>query len=133
VLDGVRCVIFVGGIFVGGIFVGLAPPTRAQEVVAARMEALRARAGVPALGGALVTLEGEPEVWVAGTRRAGGDERVTPDDLWHLGSCTKSMTATLVALLVARGDLRLEIPLGEALPEAPRGSGDLRPAAPSPS
>lgn len=83
----------------------------------ARIEAIRAAADLPALGGALVTLEGPAEVWVAGKRRADKDVLVTKDDLWHLGSCTKSMTATLIALLVTRGDLAWETPLGEYLPD----------------
>jgi CubicO group peptidase (beta-lactamase class C family) len=100
----------------------LLPTLGAQETaqstdLTARIEAIRAEAGVPALGGALITLEGEPEVWVTGTRRAGGTEKVAVDDLWHLGSCTKSMTATLLALLVERGDLKWETPLGDWLPD----------------
>lgn len=85
--------------------------------VGERLEAIRAEAGVPALGAAWTTRAELQGVWVAGTREAGGAERVTAEDLWHLGSCTKSMTATLIALLVARGDLSWETPLGEALPE----------------
>lgn len=84
---------------------------------AAQMEALRVKHGVPALGGALVTLDGVAGVWVAGNRSVDCEEKVTPDDLWHLGSCTKAMTATLIALLVTRGDLSWEAPLGELLPD----------------
>lgn len=85
--------------------------------VGERLETIRAEAGVPALAAAWTTLDGLQGVWVAGTREAGGAERVTADDLWHLGSCTKSMTATLIALLVAHGDLAWDTPLGEALPD----------------
>lgn len=97
----------------------LAAPLLAQAPsgVGERLEALRAEAGVPALAAAWTTLDGLQGTWVAGTREAGRTERVTADDLWHLGSCTKSMTATLIALLVARGDLAWDTPLGEALPE----------------
>lgn len=98
---------------------GLAPMQ--GEDLGARIEAIRAEAGTPAIGAALVTLDGLQGVWVAGTRRQGGTERVTADDLWHLGSCTKSMTATLIALLVTRGDLRWETPIGDQLPEIPDG------------
>ncbi len=98
------------------------PFTTAQEPaasvdLAARIEAIRADAGVPALGGALVTVDGLEGVWVTGTRRVGGAERVGSDDLWHLGSCTKSMTATLIALLVTRGDLAWDTELGKLLPD----------------
>jgi CubicO group peptidase (beta-lactamase class C family) len=97
-------------------------PLSAQETateldLAARIEAIRAEAKVPALGGAIVTLEGLEGPWVTGTRRAGGTEKATADDLWHLGSCTKAMTATLLALLVSRGDLTFDQPLGELLPD----------------
>jgi CubicO group peptidase (beta-lactamase class C family) len=91
------------------------PQQTLSEDLAARIEAVRAEAKLPALGAALVTVDGLQGVWVTGTRRAGGEERVTSDDLWHLGSCTKSMTATLVALLVARGDLAWGTPIGEYL------------------
>src|SRR5262245_2355632 len=89
----------------------------AAPTIEARIEEIRKEAGVPALAGAVVTLDGLQGVWVTGTRRANGEERVTADDLWHLGSCTKSMTATLIALLVARGDLKWETALGDLLPE----------------
>lgn len=85
--------------------------------LAGPLEAIRAKADMPALGAALVTVDGLQGVWVAGTRRKDAAEKVTADDLWHLGSCTKSMTATLVALLVARGDLAWDTPLGEYLPD----------------
>jgi CubicO group peptidase (beta-lactamase class C family) len=89
----------------------------AAPTLEARIEAIRAEAGLPALGGALVTVDGLEGVWVTGKRRAGGEEKVAAGDLWHLGSCTKSMTATLIALLVTRGDLAWETPLAELLPE----------------
>ena len=82
-----------------------------------RLEALRAEAGLPALGAARITAAGLEGVWVTGTRRAGGTEKVAAGDEWHLGSCTKSMTATLIALLVARGDLAWDTELGELLGE----------------
>jgi D-alanyl-D-alanine carboxypeptidase len=82
-----------------------------------RLEEIRAQADLPALGAALVTLDGVQDVWVTGARRAGGEERVTPEDQWHLGSCTKAMTATLIALLVERGDLDWDTPIGEYLPD----------------
>jgi CubicO group peptidase (beta-lactamase class C family) len=107
------------------LFLVLAPvpftlQDRAKDAAAApsiesRIEAIRVDAGLPALGGALVTVDGLESVWVTGTRRAGGEEKVTADDLWHLGSCTKSMTATLIALLVTRGDLAWDTPLVELL------------------
>jgi CubicO group peptidase (beta-lactamase class C family) len=54
---------------------------------------------------------------VTGTRRAGGTEKVEAGDVWHLGSCTKSMTATLIALMVRRGDLKWDELLPDLLPD----------------
>lgn len=61
---------------------------------------------VPAVGG-LVLMKGEVlEVAVAGSRRSDKpDEAVTIDDAWHLGSCTKAMTATLCGKYVEEGKL----------------------------
>ncbi len=88
-----------------------------DDVMRTGLEAIRRKHDLPALGGAIVTAMGLDGVWVTGTRTAGGREAVTADDLWHLGSCTKSMTATVIALLVERGDLAWERTLPELLPE----------------
>lgn len=53
----------------------------------------------------------------AGVRARGEPERVTLDDRFHIGSCTKAMTATLCAVLVERGALRWDTTLAEAFPE----------------
>ena len=96
---------------------GHASDATAVPTIEERIESIRAEADLPALAGAFLTVDGLEGVWATGTRRAGGTERVTTDDLWHLGSCTKSMTATLIALLVTRGDLAWDTPLAELLPE----------------
>jgi CubicO group peptidase (beta-lactamase class C family) len=49
----------------------------------------------------------------AGVRKRGTAERITLDDRFHLGSCTKAMTATLVAMLVEEGRLNWTTTLGE--------------------
>ncbi|HEX4120212.1 MAG TPA: serine hydrolase domain-containing protein, partial [Verrucomicrobiae bacterium] len=49
---------------------------------------------------------------VAGVRRKGAADRVTLDDRFHLGSCGKAMTATLVAMLVEDGRLSWTDTLG---------------------
>jgi CubicO group peptidase (beta-lactamase class C family) len=68
-------------------------------------------------GMAAAVLRGERIVaqGVAGVRRRGTAERVTLDDRFHLGSCTKAMTATLVAMLVEEGKLNWTTTLGELL------------------
>ena len=53
----------------------------------------------------------------AGLRMRGGEEGVTVGDDFHIGSCTKSMTATLIAILVEEKVLKWEMTLKEAFPE----------------
>ena len=40
-----------------------------------------------------------PHVWVSGERSVGSGIAVEASDIWHLGSITKSMTATLVEII----------------------------------
>jgi CubicO group peptidase (beta-lactamase class C family) len=78
---------------------------------------------LPALGGAVVTGKGLEALGVVGVRKAGTDVAATADDLWHLGSNTKAMTATLVAALIEQGTLKWETTVGETF-------ADLVPAMP---
>src|SRR5208283_3353439 len=50
---------------------------------------------------------------VAGVRKRGTAKRITLDDRFLLNSCTKPMTATLVAMLVEEGKLNWATTLGE--------------------
>lgn len=54
---------------------------------------------------------------VAGHRKAGGPP-VTEDDLWHIGSNTKAMTATLAARMVEAGALSWNDTIGDVLGDA---------------
>ncbi len=102
-----------------GLLCLLCATLAAQEVrvLDAQLAAILERHDVPALGAAVV-LEGElVALGAAGVRARGAEAAVTADDLWHLGSCTKSMTATLIARLVERGTLRWELTLAEAFPD----------------
>ncbi|MDF1861869.1 MAG: serine hydrolase [Verrucomicrobiales bacterium] len=74
-----------------------------------------ASTGTPAVG-VLLVLDGEVRgMGVAGLRKAGDNEIVKPGDKWHLGSCTKSMTATLAATLVEEGAITWETTVSEIL------------------
>lgn len=65
--------------------------------------------GMPALAAWITDGERTLARGVAGVRVRGGSTPATLDDRWHIGSCTKSMTATLWAILA-----RDEGGLGEA-------------------
>jgi CubicO group peptidase (beta-lactamase class C family) len=62
---------------------------------------------------------------VAGVRNRRTVERVTLEDQFILGSCTKAMTATLVAMLVEEGKLHWTTTLGELF------AGTLKPMHPA--
>src|SRR4026209_450048 len=66
-------------------------------------------------GMAAAVLRGERIIaqGVAGVRKRGTAERITIADRFHLGSCTKAMTSTLVAMLVEEGKLNWTTTLGE--------------------
>jgi CubicO group peptidase (beta-lactamase class C family) len=67
------------------------------------VDSVRLAYKMPAMGAAIVTLEdGLVAIGAAGGRRVTGGNAVTPDDLWHLGSNTKAMTALLAAVAVAQ-------------------------------
>jgi CubicO group peptidase (beta-lactamase class C family) len=62
----------------------------------------------------------------AGVRCQGHPEKVTVDDLFHIGSDTKSITATLIAVLIEEGKLRWNSTPVEVF--AKRGIKDIDPA-----
>ena len=84
--------------------------------VAEALEAIRLRHDVPALAGAIVTTGGLDRAAAVGTRRRGDDAPATTNDLWHLGSCTKAMTAALMARLAEKGGPGWKTPLAGAFP-----------------
>jgi CubicO group peptidase (beta-lactamase class C family) len=99
-----------------------APAAAAPEALTqARLEALRAESGAPALAAAAAKRGGASLSLATGLRAVGRSEAVTTDDKWHLGSITKSMTATLVARCVEAGaaswDDTVGGVLGAAIPE----------------
>ncbi len=83
------------------------------------IERVRARFDVPALAGAVVTSKELIALGVAGFRERGKPTKVTTQDKFHLGSCTKSMTATLAAMLVEDGKISWDTTLGKQFPDIP--------------
>src|SRR6185503_6954871 len=47
----------------------------------------------------------------------GKPDKVAVDDKWHLGSCTKAMTATVCAMLVEDGKLSFDATASAAFPD----------------
>lgn len=100
----------VAAIAIGGCMLTRTPcgqPTdgQAHPALAARLESLRAAHDLPALGAAIIRPNGTVEVAAVGWREAGAAACVSTDDRFHLGSCGKAMTATMLAALVEEGRL----------------------------
>jgi CubicO group peptidase (beta-lactamase class C family) len=88
------------------------------------LETTRKKYDLPALAAA-VTLAGRTvAVDAVGYRKYGADTRVTPGDRFHIGSCTKAMTGTLIGMLVEEGKVSWDTPLAQALPDL---AGTMRP------
>jgi CubicO group peptidase (beta-lactamase class C family) len=79
------------------------------------LDAQLRQSGMPALGAAASRRGSPPNLWVAGRRSIFGAARVTANDQWHLGSVTKSMTATLVARLIEAGVIPWDLCVGDVL------------------
>ena len=104
---------------------GATPPAGADEPAPANLdETLRpylARFGLPAIAAAVVQDGRIVAIGAVGTRRAGTEIPVTPDDRFHIGSDTKAMTALLAGMLVEEGKMRWDMTVGEALPDLAPG------------
>ena len=88
------------------------------------IESVRQAYDLPAVAAAVI-LDGRVcAVAATGVRKAGSDVKVTSADQFHLGSCTKAMTATLIAILVEKGKLGWDATLAELLPDLVE---DMRP------
>lgn len=94
----------------------------APDALTTLLETIRARHNVPALTAGLITTAGLAESAATGLRKAGGSTAATNSDLWHYGSMTKAMTATLLARFVAAGRLRWDAALEELLPDLLKGA-----------
>jgi CubicO group peptidase (beta-lactamase class C family) len=92
-----------------------APPT--PEDMTKAVEAIRKKHDLPALA-MVVVKDGQICARVAtGVRKYGDPTPVTTNDFFHIGSCTKSMTATLAAIFIEEGKLHWDTTIGEMFPE----------------
>lgn len=96
------------------------------------VRAARSSTNAPALGAANAQVKDGRVVLdeaVDGTLLIGEAEAVKTGQIWHVGSITKSMTATLVARLVERGLIAWDMPLADAFgTQAPDMNPAYRPA-----
>lgn len=89
--------------------------TSADTDINALLEPIRTTRKVPALIGGIVTISGLSAAGVTGVRKRDDSTPATLSDLWHLGSMTKAMTATLIATWVQSGKLNWDDPISKFL------------------
>lgn len=85
--------------------------------ISGTLNSVRNTYNLPALGCLVIANGKVAALGAVGTRKQGVDVPVTTSDLWHQGSITKSMTATLAALLVQEGKISWNSTLSQIFPE----------------
>ncbi|WP_395645821.1 serine hydrolase domain-containing protein [Terricaulis sp.] len=105
-------------VFTRGEAAAAAPPSALTQ---AQLDTLRTESGAPGMGAAAANSQGARVNVASGLRCIGRTEPITTSDQWHLGSITKSMTATLIAKCAEAGvvswDDTVGGVLGAAIPE----------------
>jgi len=120
----VVALVAAAGAFTGPILRAQAPTRLLADIaIPARPTALQRDAitlretyHLPALELCVIDVNGIVEVASGGVRKAGGTDAVTSQDLFHLGSMTKAMTATMLSTLVHEGKLSWDMTMAEAFP-----------------
>jgi CubicO group peptidase (beta-lactamase class C family) len=85
--------------------------------IAEGLETIRAKHKLPALAVAVVVDGKVVATDAVGVRKHGDPTRVTARDKFHIGSVTKSMTATVAAMLVEQGKISWTTTVGKSFPE----------------
>ena len=112
------------------LLLGAAQAGRAASTpddLAVFLETQRTNFHLPALAAAVVRANQTIALGATGFRREGSPEKVTVDDKFHIGSCTKSMTATFAAIMVEEGKVRWDESVADRFPAlAPSMNPDFR-------
>ena len=82
------------------------------------LEQLCESSGIPAISTAVVEDGRIVESAAIGDRWIGG-QAVEATDAFHIGSVTKSITATMIAIVIERGDLRWDSTIGDVISDLP--------------
>jgi CubicO group peptidase (beta-lactamase class C family) len=95
---------------------GAEPRLTPQKSIEPVLKSVRQRYKLPAMAAAVIYEGRICDVAATGVRRLGSDIRVTRTDQFHLGSCTKAMTATLIGILIEQNKLGWDSKLADLLP-----------------
>ncbi|BET65883.1 hypothetical protein ASA1KI_08010 [Opitutales bacterium ASA1] len=112
----IKPTLFLAGFL--GATLPVSPAVAAEsEELAALLQTLVDESGLPSIAAAAVRADSDLGAAAVGVRKKGDTTPVTIDDKYHLGSCTKPMTATLAAILVEEGTLQWTSTVGDVLGE----------------
>ena len=85
------------------------------EILAIVEEIVADKDNLPGMVAAIYE-KGKPlRIAATGVRKIGTDEALTTDNVTHLGSCTKAMTATAIGRLMEQGKIKLDAKIEESL------------------
>lgn len=90
--------------------------TASAQDISGELEEIRNTYRLPALGAAYIS-NGQVSPYMRGIRKVGKSTKATVSDKFHLGSDTKALTGTLVALYIERGFFSWTSTLAEIFPE----------------
>lgn len=93
------------------------PTDSVSDPTSQMLESIRLKHKLPALAAAVVVDGKIVATNAVGFRKHGGTEAVTVHDKFHMGSVTKSMTATVAAMLVEQGKISWTTTIGESFPD----------------
>ena len=82
-----------------------------------RLKAIAATHKLPGMVAGIVQGKTLVAAGATGVRKSGSKELMTIDDKMHLGSCTKAMTATRIAMLVEAGQLSWDSTIASIFPQ----------------
>lgn len=80
---------------------GMGEPLDVSATLAPIVEKTR----IPGMAAAIIRDGKIYAIGASGVRAIGHEQKVTIEDKWHLGSCTKAMTATLAGVMVEENEL----------------------------
>ncbi len=113
----------IGGTLLLAASIGLAScseettkPAPPEVDLRAILESAIADHGIPGMTAVVVRGDDVDEA-VAGVRKLGASDALQREDLWHIGSNTKAVTATLIGVLVERDSLAWNTRILDVFPE----------------
>ena len=104
-------------LFSSSVYSQTKPDPKKSEAIRRALSGIVAAGKAPGMIAAIISSQGVLAIGAAGVRKAGSNVAITSHDLVHLGSCTKAMTAVMIATLVAEGKLGWDMKLTAAIPE----------------